>query len=88
MPLEEGDPRLGCKVLRGFGKKGRFVGTFVKWLPAGDDPVAEPALYRIQHEDGDEEDLEADELEEAIEAYEKVPSKRSSGRVSSHQPFI
>ncbi len=35
------------------------IGTIVAWLPAeGDDP----ALWHVEHDDGDEEDLEEHEV--------------------------
>ena len=29
----------------------------VRWLPAGEDPVEDYAMWHVVHEDGDEEDL-------------------------------
>ena len=48
-------------------------GTCVAWQPpaAGSDGSEEEALYRVVMDDGDEEDLNEDELKEALEAHSK-----------------
>ena len=73
---EAGHPLLGKRVLRTFGKC-RTFGHITKWLPA--DGV-EPALFRVVHDDGDEEDLEEGEAAEALEAAATVPERRTCGR--------
>ena len=62
--MEDGDPRIGKEVVREFdGEVTR--GEVVAWMKAGAGPD-EPALWRIKHADGDEEDLEEHEVNEAI----------------------
>ena len=55
--------------------------TITKWLPAG-DAEGEPALFRCTHDDGDEEDLEEEEVAEALAAFRSQPARRSSDRVA------
>ena len=56
-----------------------------RYLPAdGEDP----ALWHVLHDDGDEEDLEEEEVAEALAAFEAMPKRRASGRVATHQPYI
>ena len=45
-------------------------GVITKWVPAGEEE-GEPALWRMQHADGDEEDLEEFEASEALLAYDR-----------------
>jgi hypothetical protein len=57
---DSGHPYIGRKVVRTFGKsKRRTHGIIVGWLPAEDD---DPSIWHVQHQDGDEEDLEEHEL--------------------------
>ena len=44
-----------------------MLGVVTKWLPAGADPESEPTLWHIQHEDGDEEQLEEYELAHVLQ---------------------
>ena len=72
--LTDGHAKIGKRVVRSFArsvhKPARLVhGTIAKWLPAG-AAADEPALFRCVHDDGDEEDLEEDEAEEAIAAFD------------------
>ena len=84
---DHGHAYVGKRVLRSFGagtgsaKRARrqSLGTIVRWLPAGAE-ADEPELFRAVHDDGDEEDLEGFEAEEAIQAFEAIPPRRSSGR--------
>ena len=52
-------------MLIGFGDR-RAIAKVVKWLPPGDDPKEDPALWHILHQDGDEEDLEEHEMLAAL----------------------
>ena len=53
--LTTGSEWLGKRVARTFGGQ-QFVGRVVSWVPANDD--GDPPLWKIKHDDGDEEDLE------------------------------
>jgi len=59
--LTKGHPWLGRKVLRQFGGRS-FVGTIISWLPENDEK--DPPLWKLEHSDGDLEDLEENEVEE------------------------
>jgi len=60
------------KVMRDYGANGTNVGTVQKYAPAGEDGEEDPALWHIKFEDGDEEDLEEEEVRDAINLYEMV----------------
>ena len=47
---------------------GAINGMVVAWLPEGKHP-SEMALWHVIHEDGDEEDLDAREVQNAVDAY-------------------
>ena len=63
----EGNEHIGSRVRRLFPGAEAQDGTIVSWLPPGEDPTDEP-LWHVVHDDGDEEDLDADELKTALEA--------------------
>ena len=63
----EGNEHIGARVRRLFAKAEAQDGTIVSWLPPGEDPEDEP-LWHVVHDDGDEEDLDATELKEALAA--------------------
>ena len=46
-------------------------GTTTCWSPAGGDTC--PALWRVEHDDGDKEDLDEREVRDALEAASAVP---------------
>jgi hypothetical protein len=52
---------IGTKVMKSFGSYGEYTGTVLE-LPTSDKP-----FYRVQYEDGDEEDMEEDELKNRLE---------------------
>jgi hypothetical protein len=57
---DSGHPYIGRKVVRTFGKSKKTThGLIVGWLPAEED---DPPIWHVQHQDGDEEDLEEHEL--------------------------
>eukprot|EP00965_Chrysotila_dentata_P070922 2343829-Pleurochrysis_carterae.AAC.6 len=65
----EGSSYIGKQTRRFFPQGGGFVhsnGVLTGWLPAEGE---EPALWHMQHEDGDEEDLEEFEVVWAIESF-------------------
>eukprot|EP00750_Incisomonas_marina_P029660 INCI7211.17.p1 GENE.INCI7211.17~~INCI7211.17.p1 ORF type:complete len:1023 (-),score=278.41 INCI7211.17:34-3102(-) len=64
----EGNEHIGSRVRRLFPGAEAQDGTIVSWLPPGEDPEDEP-LWHVVHDDGDEEDLDADELKTALAAY-------------------
>ena len=53
--LESGHEWVGQPVLRIFPTVGPSTGKITKWLPADED---DGALFRVDHDDGDKEDLE------------------------------
>ena len=57
---------LGRRISRSFPGVPTVVGRVVSWLPATQE---DPALWRLRHEDGDEEDLEEHELEDGSAAF-------------------
>merc|ERR1712086_944684 len=63
--LDEGHEWIGLKVIRQFGTK-QFRGCVTKWVPANEDDGDE-ALWHVVHTDGDEEDLNVDEMTESLE---------------------
>jgi hypothetical protein len=66
--LTTGSRWLGRKIQRSFPGMPAVVGKIVAWLPASGK---DPALWRLRHDDGDEEDLEEYELEEGSVAYSR-----------------
>ena len=63
--LTSGHPWLGQRV-RLFFDAIRSDAVCVRWLPGTAD---DPPLWHVLHDDGDEEDLEAHEMREAMEAH-------------------
>ena len=55
-------PTMRCSVVHG---------TTTCWSPAGGDTY--PALWRVEHGDGDKEDLDEREVRDALEAASAVP---------------
>jgi len=77
--VEQGHPLIGSFVRRFFDD--RFVdGKVVAYLPPGSGPT-EPALWRVRHDDGDEEDLDEGELGESIKAFEKSNKEKKPERL-------
>jgi len=80
-----GHEHIGARVLRYFAehkKKRRAAhGTVTQWLPAGEEED-EPMLFRVTHDDGDEEDLDEDELSEALEAAQAAQPMRATRRTA------
>jgi hypothetical protein len=88
-----GSEYVGRKVRRQFGKR-KVVGTITGWVAAeGDDP----ALWHIEHIDGDEEDLEEHEVlqclvdnsepqEALVDKPEKSPSLRGDSNKVGKSP--
>jgi PHD-finger len=60
---------IGSKISKDFGVNGRFLGV-VKTLPTEDRP-----FYYIRYEDGDEEDMDEEELRQVLISI-KPPRKR------------
>ena len=56
-------------------------------MPCGDDPRAEPALWHVLHDDGDEEDLEEGEMAAALGAHAEGRSEPHGWQSSGH-PWI
>ena len=64
---DEGHELLGSRVARLHGKK-CVLGAITKWVDA-DEAEGDPALFKMQHDDGDEEDLEEEEVRAAVRLY-------------------
>ena len=69
--LTTGSRWLGRRISRSFPGSSEVpstsvVGRVVAWLP---ETREDPALWRLRHEDGDEEDLEEHELEDGSAAF-------------------
>ena len=78
--LSEG-PHVGERVLRRVKGHGVVRAAVRLYLPPG-DAEDEPALWRIEHDDGDSEDLEEHELREAKERLERsAAAARTRGQV-------
>lgn len=60
--VTEGHEWIGRQVTRTFGRR-KVVGTIIGWAPPAND---DPALWRVMHTDGDEEDLEEHEVIECL----------------------
>ena len=88
--LESGHVWLGQRLRRFFDRDsvGDQVSDArcVKWLPA-DAANDEPALWHVQHDDGDEEDLEEHEMREAIAAHAAKRRFSMEWKVGGH-PWI
>lgn len=61
-------PYMGRKIKRTFGRK-EVIGTVVGYLAATEE---DPALWRVLHADGDEEDLEEHELQAGLQEDDAV----------------
>ena len=73
----DGHEWIGKRVRRFFMRGAISDGVLSKWLPAGDCPD-QTALWHAKHDDGDSEDLEAYEVEAALEAHlNQYTSKQS-----------
>jgi hypothetical protein len=74
---------LGARVATIHELKGKpattAIGTIVRWLPAGADPVEDPALFHMAHADGDGEDLEEGEMDDALVAYGALDEEEING---------
>ena len=53
---------LNAKVLRFFNGGMQAHGKVTGWLPANPNAEDEPALWRVEHDDGDVEDLSREEV--------------------------
>lgn len=83
--LSEGHEHLGRRVRRRFGRQGVMDGTIVGWLPEEQNEGME--LWHIQHDDGDNEDLDMSEVREALELYaEAHPDESAEDQRSKATP--
>jgi len=81
---------IGSKISKDFGENGSFIGV-VKSLPTDDHP-----FYYIRYEDGDEEDMDEEELRQLLisikpprkrkEKVEIDTPRRKRGRPPKHKP--
>ena len=77
--ITKGSPHIGEPVTRVF-KKQKFEAVVKSWIPPG-VAADDNALYRVKHEDGDEEELDEKELAAAVREFAKQPPRRKSERV-------
>ena len=77
--ITKGSPHIGEPVTRVF-KKQKFEAVVKSWIPPG-VAADDTALYRVKHEDGDEEELDEKELAAAVREFAKQPPRRKSERV-------
>jgi hypothetical protein len=61
--LSSGSKHIGKKIVRIFPKHSYVNATIIGWLPPDG---ADPPLWRCQHDDGDDEDLEEFEVEQGL----------------------
>ena len=74
--LTSGHMWVGKVVRRDYGAKiGTNVGKVVKWAMAGANPADEPALWHVQFDDGDAEDLDEKECAAAIKLEQEFQRK-------------
>ena len=74
----EGHRFINQRIARPFGKRESLaLATIVKWLPE-DEAEGEPALFRAVHDDGDEEDLEEEEVEQGLRRITALPATRGT----------
>ncbi len=67
---------IGAKVARDFGEQGVFVGEIVALEYDTDDEAKEAPFYVVKCTDGDQEDLDQEELTYALELYFHLPTKK------------
>jgi hypothetical protein len=70
---------IGTKFMKSFGIHGEYAGTVIE-LPTSDQP-----FYRVRYEDGDEEDMEEDELKSLLER-ERRRQKRKRDAADEPKP--
>ena len=81
--LKTGHSYIDKRCARLFGKR-LVLGTIVGWLPACKlEDVG--ALFRVVHDDGDEEDLEEEEAAEAVEDYEALKPREAKWLKAGHK---
>ena len=61
------------------------LATITKWLPAGENPETEPALFRAVHDDADEEDLVEAEVEAGLAYFGRLAMERAEWRRDGHK---
>jgi hypothetical protein len=81
--LDSGHEWIGASVRRFFAGGMVSDGKVVRWLPAEGDDFA---LWHMVHEDGDEEDLEEDEVEAAMLAYQQQLAPQLHGAPPAEKP--
>lgn len=75
-----GDPFVGSQIARMFNNK-IYVATVTRYIPPRDD--FENPVWLVRHEDGDEENLEKDEIEEGIRMWKTAGATNGSSHVKS-----
>jgi hypothetical protein len=75
---------IGVKLARCFqGDVAYTYGSITRWLPAGEsNPTENFALWRMKHDNGDVEDLDEQEVIEAIDAY-KCQQQRATLKIGA-----
>ena len=77
----EGSAWIGQRVRRFFPGGVISDALVQRWLPAG-NTADDAALWHVRHDDGDEEDLEEEELREALVSY------REGWKVQVNEPVL
>ena len=66
---DEGHPWIGRRLRRSFGGK-PYDASVVTWLAEGQDAEAEPAMWHVTYDDGDDEHLKEPELAAALAVFD------------------
>ena len=85
--LTTGHRWIGLKGMRHF-HDGSVFGDIVSWLPARASATPEPddvALWRFQHADGDQEDLEEHEVREAVSELREHEARKAAPQRSAEE---
>ena len=69
--ISHGESLVGKRVAKEFGANGIFLGQICQFLPVGTVENVKEDLWSILYDDGDEEDLNVDEVTEVLALYEK-----------------
>ncbi len=83
--LDSGSEWIGARLLRVFDASEPVEARVLWWLPQGSAPD-EPALYKVQHTDGDLEDLEEHEVQAGRDLYRQQQPRPSDAKQAAGVP--